>query len=284
MNGRVSGTISENDGVQSSFEILSDVFRISATGTGDRTEYIDGIWRVYAGGGATLKAYGSPFGSNGQFVSWFGPQIPLDQCTEANAKSYERVDGTTYFGGSLSLGTLRTAFTNPSLGASVTATGDPFGSNGKTIVVTASWSYQYVTSANYNSTTEGLAQFDAEAAFYGATDEGGGFYRGTYSDAAPATTLALDRSVSGGGFAGAAAQSSSARTATFQGQRPVIGDAAGWSSVQTIAGLSFTFVDPQLSTAVRNYRVILARGFNAPSNAQQLSQAVTFTAVEQPNI
>lgn len=284
VNGRVSGTISENDGVQSSFEILSDVFRISATGTGDRTEYIDGIWRVYAGGGATLKAYGSPFGSNGQFVSWFGPQVPLDQCTEANAISYEKADGSTYFGGSLSLGTLRTAFTNPSLGASVTAPGDPFGSNGKTIVVTASWSYQYVNSANYNSTTEGLAEFDAAAAFYGATDEGGGLYRGTYSDSAPATTLALERSVSGGDFAGAAAQSSTARTATFQGQRPVIGDAAGWSSVQTIAGLSFTFVDPQLSTAVRNYRVILARGFNAPSNAQQLSQAVTFTAVEQPNV
>lgn len=284
VNGRISGTMSENDGFTSRFAILADVFEVSATGTGDRTEYRDGIWRIYGGGGTTLEAFGSPFGTANQFMRWFGPAMPLSQCSEANAIEYRKANGDAYFGGSLSLGTLRTAFTNPSLGASVIATGDPFGSNGNTIIVTASWSYRYVTNATYEPTFQGINQFDSNAAFYGATDQGGGYYVGTLEDTGPSSTLALERSVSGGAFTGAAAQSSPSRASSFQGQRPVVGDAAGWSSVQVITGISFTFVDPQLSTAVRNYRAILTRGFNAPSNAQEISQAVTFTAVEQPNV
>lgn len=284
VNGRISGTMSENDGATSRFAILADVFEVSATGAGDRTEYRDGIWRVYGGGGTTLVAFGSPFGTANQFMWWFGPAMPLSECSEANAKDYRKVDGSAYFAGSLSLGTLRTAFTNPSLGASVIAAGDPFGSNGNTITVTASWTYRYVTNASYPSTTEGLAQFDANAAFYGATDQGGGLYQGSLNDNAPSTTLALERSVAGSAFTGVAAQSGTTRASTFQGLRPIVGDSAGWSTVQVVTGISFTFVDPQLSTAVRNYRAILTRGFNAPSNAQEISQAVTFTAVEQPNV
>ncbi|MES2987683.1 MAG: hypothetical protein V4808_07240 [Pseudomonadota bacterium] len=47
VDGKISGTKSENDGETSTFDILADVFRISSSGDGARTEYSDGHWRIY---------------------------------------------------------------------------------------------------------------------------------------------------------------------------------------------------------------------------------------------
>ena len=51
VDGRVSGFTSENDGAVASFEILADVFSISAPGGGARTEFSDGNWRIYDSSG-----------------------------------------------------------------------------------------------------------------------------------------------------------------------------------------------------------------------------------------
>lgn len=51
VNGNISGTVSENDGVRSSFRVLTDVFQIVAPNGGQRTEYSGGNWRCYDSNG-----------------------------------------------------------------------------------------------------------------------------------------------------------------------------------------------------------------------------------------
>ena len=54
VNGNISGTVNENDGVRSSFTILADVFQVAAPGGGARTAFSNGNWRVYDASG-TLR-------------------------------------------------------------------------------------------------------------------------------------------------------------------------------------------------------------------------------------
>lgn len=58
VNGYVSGTVSENDGVRSSFIINADILRVVSPRGGARTEYSDGNWRVYDASGVLRAQWG----------------------------------------------------------------------------------------------------------------------------------------------------------------------------------------------------------------------------------
>lgn len=58
VNGYVSGTVSENNGLRSSFIVNASVFRVVNPAGGARTEYSDGNWRVYDANGVLRVAMG----------------------------------------------------------------------------------------------------------------------------------------------------------------------------------------------------------------------------------
>lgn len=141
VNGYVSGWEANNNGSQGNFVINADNFEIRKPAGGPRTEYSNGVWRVYAG--AMLSAWGAGFGSSNQFVRWFGPAgASLADCREDNAIEYLRTDGSAYFGGALSTGQFRNSIT----GSLTTDPADtdlgPFGTNGghKNVNVSAFYS------------------------------------------------------------------------------------------------------------------------------------------------
>ncbi len=98
-----------------------------------------GAGRIVSTNGAFMKVQGTGFGTANQFLEWFGPNMQISSCSEANAKSYSKTNGDTYFGGSLSAGKLTNAVqtTMQAYDASVTTGG--FGSNGGARVVTVSY-------------------------------------------------------------------------------------------------------------------------------------------------
>jgi hypothetical protein len=92
--------------------------------------------------GSFMKVTGAPFGSSSQFIEWYGPYFAsLASCTEANATYYLKTDGSAYFGGTLSAGTLTNRGETSDLSASAQITVGPFGTNGDSKVVTVSYAY-----------------------------------------------------------------------------------------------------------------------------------------------
>lgn len=92
--------------------------------------------------GSFMKVTGAPFGSSSQFIEWYGPYFAsLSSCTEANATYYLKTNGSAYFGGTLSAGTLTNRGETSDLSASAQITVGPFGTNGDSKVVTVSYAY-----------------------------------------------------------------------------------------------------------------------------------------------
>lgn len=97
---------------------------------------------VFTQGGFTRVISRTPFGSTNQFIEWFGPTVALSSMTEANAITYLKVDGSAYFGGSLSAGVIKNAAQGTSVaGPVLDLVAGPSGSNGG--VITVIWSYRY---------------------------------------------------------------------------------------------------------------------------------------------
>lgn len=118
-----------------------------ATGvlTADVTQ--DGDWNVGTGkiiwdNGTHMKVAGVGFGSANQFIEWFGPKMAISSCTEANAISYLKTDGSAYFGGSLSAGVLKNSAQTTQVSATASVSTGNFGSNGGSRVVTVSYNSQ----------------------------------------------------------------------------------------------------------------------------------------------
>ena len=139
VNGRILGYEAFNDGDSGSFVFLADTFAIVDPDGGDRTEYSNGVWRIYAG--EFMKAIGSGFGTNGQFVDWYGPACPIAECSEENAISYQRRNGSAYFGGTLSAGITKNAVTTTSISPDAFVATGKVGSRGGARVVVLSYSY-----------------------------------------------------------------------------------------------------------------------------------------------
>ena len=178
VNGHITGFVQNNDGQTGSFTILADRFAIVAPGASPQTPFEvsggvvrikeanigslnvgklttgvltagitqNGDWSVGTGriiwdNGSHMKVAGVGFGSNNQFIEWFGPKVPIAQCTEANAITYLKTNGDAYFGGSLSAGILRNAATVTGIGPAEQIVLGPFGSNGGARTVVLSYNY-----------------------------------------------------------------------------------------------------------------------------------------------
>lgn len=103
-----------------------------------------GTGRIIFDTGSYMKVQGIAFGSSNQFIEWFGPKLAsFSQCTEANAITYIKRDGSAYFGGSLSAGTLKNAARTTGIGSFEVIELGPFGSNGGTRTVVLSYNYLY---------------------------------------------------------------------------------------------------------------------------------------------
>lgn len=103
--------------------------------------------RIVFNNGSVMKVQGVGFGSANQFIEWFGPvQNNFSNCTEANATYYLKTNGSAYFGGALSAGTLKNSVQTTSLAADANVTTGTFGSNGRQRIVTVSYNMSGNTS------------------------------------------------------------------------------------------------------------------------------------------
>jgi hypothetical protein len=189
VNGYVTGFIQNNDGESGSFVIVADRFAIVTPGAAPTVpfEVSEGVVRIKEAAigslnvgkltdgtlGATInvgsgriiwdngvfmKVAGVGFGTTGQFLEWFGPRGDPALCSEVNAITYLKLNGDAYFGGTLSAGILRNAARGTALASNAEVVLGPFGSNGDTRTVVASYEYRdsgqhYEPSAGSGSTT-----------------------------------------------------------------------------------------------------------------------------------
>jgi hypothetical protein len=49
--------------------------------------------------GSNMRVVGSGFGVGGELVEWFGPRMPIDQCSRRNGTSWQLRNGAAYFDG-----------------------------------------------------------------------------------------------------------------------------------------------------------------------------------------
>ena len=106
--------------------------------------------RVIHNNGVIMKVGGLGFGTSNQFLEWVGPsKANLNECSESEALQYLKTNGSAYFGGSLSAGTLRNAVQTSILAANAAVTTGNFGSVGhnRQVVVT----YQFSVAAQTTS-------------------------------------------------------------------------------------------------------------------------------------
>ncbi len=221
---------------------------------------------------STMLVLGNPaFGSANQFVMWFGPSMAVSSCTQANAEFYLMTNGSSYFAGSLSAGTLTSKGATSDTSATANCETGAFGSNGGTITVTLSYTYSGQTSASYAN----LASFNAAKSADGNTftNEGNGEFEASGQDGP--YQVALYRSINGG----AAAQ---VATLSVNGSWTDIYDNAGdsWSSIQQSgAGGSLTYTDPQQIAQNRQYSAALVS--RSPKYQGSISQNISIICVEQ---
>lgn len=170
VNGYVSGVGLINDGAKSQFIITADQFAVvtpgktpvvpfavDANGVYMNNAYIrnlavdkitggaiknfwsinDATGRIVLDTGTYMKVLGAGFGLNHDLIEWFGPHMDVGACTRANAITYVAMDGSAYFGGTLSAGTLYNAASGSSVAIGAVTQIGPYATNGnvKTIVL-----------------------------------------------------------------------------------------------------------------------------------------------------
>ncbi len=147
VDGNISGTVSENDGVRSSYSILASVFRVVSKLTGMGMEWLDGYLRIWKG--SAQLVLGHSFGS-GDLVMWYGPNVGAANCNKSNGLFHLDTSGGGYFGGSLSAGTLKNAVqTTTTVTTGTELINGPFDTNGNTrsVVLSFSRTMAYVSNA-----------------------------------------------------------------------------------------------------------------------------------------
>lgn len=238
-----------------------------------------GTGRVIYEDDDVMWVHGVGFGVARDLLEWFGPTMPIDQCSRANAKSYKSTDGSEYMGGSLSIASLTNPGASSSLAADAVAEVGSFGSNGKPVKYIASWSYTSEWTRIYQPDNNGLNAFDQDRAAFNATSDDGGYtYFGSKTEERPASTITLTRSF-GSSYEQLEQKSFTTEQLTFRGLRPVngAGEAGNATFTATIGG-GFTVTDPQQSTANRALKLALSRGFNL---SEGVIQRLTIVAVEE---
>lgn len=278
-NGQIVGaTRADATATKSSLEFLYDkVSFVSASNTGNRTQYINGIWRIYSASGY-MKLIGAGIGTSGQFIEWYGPQMAINQCSEANAISYAKANGDAYFGGSLSAGTLKNDAQSSATGTSSSVTVGPFGTNGNPIQVVTSYFVRSSYTNTYPATTAGRSDWDAAVAAFGGTVSGGD---ASGSKGVSCTVgVSTDRVVNGSTSVNWSTLSVNSGTDTISGVRPVPGDTAGFITVTRIVSGSVTKTDNAGGTGDRTFITTLDTRSNATfANVEE--QRVGLIATEE---
>lgn len=277
VNGYITGFVQNNSGTSGSFAIMADVFSVVDPGGGVPyvpfeisggvtriknalitnldlgalgSGFFNGVMNVGTGrivfdNGIVMKVMGVGFGTTNQFIEWFGPKMAISLCSEANATQYLKTNGSAYFGGALHAGALTSAASTSTLLGTYTLPLAPFGSNGNAITVACSYSL------------EGLETF-AQATHFPAP---------TYV-AAPTVVLELWRKLGAGAWTKVVGPT----TYTGVGTRTDEGFDGTWNYTTTTAlGASFTYTDPTLSTANREYELRLISRNATPATTQRMS-------------
>lgn len=104
--GKISGLKLMNSGSVSSAEFLADIFRVVSSGSAG-LEWQDGYLRAY--GSAFQFIIGTGFGINGDLALFFGPNVGAAAAAKNNAGVWFDTSGNSYFGGTLSAGTLHSS-------------------------------------------------------------------------------------------------------------------------------------------------------------------------------
>lgn len=205
-----------------------------------------GTGRIIWTNGIYMKVTGVGFGSNNQFIEWFGPHFSnFNNCTEANAIQYLKTNGDAYFGGSLLAGTL----TNQGTTSDITPTAfidiGPFNTNGNQKKVTVSYNIQY-TAQTGSSTNPGN----------------------------PTATVTLYRSVGGGAWV-------PVTTLNVTGSRQTVDNTAPgvWEHFMAASG-STTITDNTAGTQDFMYRAALTAR-NTPGISFGISQRVSVISIEE---
>lgn len=191
-----------------------------------------GTGHVIFDNGAFMQVTGVGFGSLNQFIEWFGPHVSdFSSCTEANAISYKKIDGSAFFGGTLLAGKLANSVQGTVLDTTNVADLGPFSSNGNTITITASYNFRGHNA--FPGTTAGLNDYN------------------NIVKQNPAATITLSRSINGGAFVDVVTQPF---TGSHNELAPQPADVAPGFADQTLGG-SFTFVDTAHVAQNREYRL-----------------------------
>lgn len=157
------------------------------------------------------------------YVLWAGSGVKND----VNAIFYLKRDGSGYFGGSLSAGTLKTAVSNPAFDPNAQVIDGPFGSNGGTINVVCSLDWGYYQSSRRHDYSLGSGSLGASLYLYRKIGSG---------DEELVQSLSLSGSVEIENYSDPDQQS---------------------TCTQTIAG-SLTYTDMAATTQNRTYRAVVA--------------------------
>lgn len=289
VNGYVAGFGLWNNGATSQFNILADKFAIvspgypgvvpfavDANGVYMNNAYIRNLsvdkisggaiqseWalnsssgRIVLNTGAFMKVLGVGFGMYGDLIEWFGPVMPINQCTKTNATTYVGTDGSAYFGGNLRAGVLYNAAQTTSTSGSAYVDVGPFWTNGKqkTVVV----SYQLDNFQQSNAYNRNNMQWNGVN---------------------PAATIALYRSINGGGFVECARWS-------FSGGVSINNEFDGPDIAESHCAGSGTFTDNTGASNITYRAQIISRtdaGFTHVSgiNISDWSQRVGIVSTEQ---
>ena len=142
VNGKISGTVNQNDGIRSEFSILADVFRVLGA-TAEGMEWQNGYLRVYGTG--YQRIIGHNFGAAGEgLVDWFGPNIGPGNCNRANGLFWLAKDGTGYFAGDILQGVLRAFNSSTAVSTTATVATGVVGTKNKSVAVRGEVDYQNV--------------------------------------------------------------------------------------------------------------------------------------------
>jgi hypothetical protein len=184
-----------------------------------------GAGRIIYDNGTVMRVQGTGFGTTGQFIDWFGLRTAggnISLCSESNAISYLKTNGSAYFGGSLIAGTLTNQAQSSDTGQNAFVEIGPFGTLGHTKTVNFGYSIDYVSTTG-SSTNPGD----------------------------PTVTVRLLRSIGGGAYV----QLSSQNLSGSQQEVNQIGPGSFEHSMA--AGGSWTFTDSNNSTQDFKYRAEL---------------------------
>lgn len=196
--------------------------------------------------------------TNDNLIYWFGPTQEVANMRKSNATEWRDASGKAYFAGGISAGQLQASQRTSDQSAAVSAQTGRFGSLGGTITV----SFSYAAETRVASTSY-APPFPA-----------------SYEDVSydPTAQIRLYRSLNGGAF-----QLVASFAAT--GQRRSYGINGGdyfEEGQEVVCGGSATFVDPDLSTLDRQYRVEMSgRNFSWLNGAGNFrSQFLNVVCVE----